>query len=141
MSAEVEVQNIIDRETRAWNEKSIDLLLSIFHPDMVWVWPTDSKKFDPMTWALPQGKFDRERYLKIYTAWFDQFDLIRNERKTLKITSSNENDAAFAIVDVDTLWCSSSGEESHWKGRTGKTYVKMADGWKMINQVGVFDLS
>lgn len=33
---ENEIQEIIDRETKAWDEKSVELLLSIFHPDMVW---------------------------------------------------------------------------------------------------------
>ncbi len=49
------VQDVVDRETRAWSEKSTDLLLSIFHPDMVWVWPTDPHNVDPISWSLPQG--------------------------------------------------------------------------------------
>jgi hypothetical protein len=36
---QTEIQEIIDRETKAWNEKSDELLLTVFHPDMVWVWP------------------------------------------------------------------------------------------------------
>jgi hypothetical protein len=66
------------------------------------------------------------------------FDLIHNDRKTQKITISQECDAAFAEVDIVTLWKSKAGEKSHWLGRTGKSYVKTADVWKMINQVGVF---
>lgn len=38
-NAESEIEEIIDRETRAWDTKDVDLLLSIFHTDMVWVWP------------------------------------------------------------------------------------------------------
>lgn len=140
MPIENEIKEIIDRETKAWSERSTELLLSIFHPDMVWVWPTDSKNLDPTSWDLPQGKFDYGRYFKIYTAWFLKFDLIKNERKTQNISISTEGDAAFAVVDTDTLWRSKSGEESHWLGRTGKTYVKTPEGWKMINQVGVFDI-
>jgi ketosteroid isomerase-like protein len=34
-----EVREIVDRETRAWNTKDAELLLSVFHPDMVWPWP------------------------------------------------------------------------------------------------------
>lgn len=133
-----QITEIIDRETTAWSEKSVEKLLSIFHPDMVWVWPTDPKNFDPISWSLPQGKFDYDRYHKIYTEWFYKFDLIKNQRNTVQIKVSQQGDGAFAVVDVDTLWRSKTGEESHWLGRTGKTYVKMPTGWKMINQVGVF---
>lgn len=139
MNTENEVVEIINRETKAWSEKSVELLLSIFHPDMVWVWPTDRNNFDPISWALPQGKFDYVRYHKIYTDWFSNFDLIKNERKFEKILVSKQSDGAFAVVDIDTLWRSKNGEESHWFGRTGKTYVKTSNGWKMINQVGVFN--
>ena len=55
----LEIQGLIDRETVAWNTKSVTLLLSIFHPDMVWVWPTDSKNADPMSWTSMMGKFDQ----------------------------------------------------------------------------------
>ena len=61
MINEFEIQEIVDRETKAWNEGSVELLLSVFHPDMVWVWPTDSKKHDPMTWTSMLGKFDMQR--------------------------------------------------------------------------------
>ncbi len=139
MMAKNEVREVIDRETRAWTEKSTDLLLSIFHPDMVWVWPTDTKNYDPLSWNMPQGKFDHDKYLKIYSDWFSKFEIVKNERITRKITMTTENDGAFAVVDIDTLWRSKDGEESHWFGRTGKTYVKTSNGWKMINQVGVFN--
>ena len=55
------------------------------------------------------------------------------------LTSATAGPEAFAVVDIDTLWRSKEGEESHWFGRTGKTYVKTSNGWKMINQVGVFN--
>ena len=141
MTTENEISEMIDRETKAWNEKSVELLLSIFHPDMVWVWPSDGKDLDPLTWVLPQGKFDYQRYHQLYIDWFSKFELIKNVRKTQKILVSEQKDAAFATVDTDTLWRSKNGEESNWHGRTGKTYVKTASGWKMINQVGVFDFS
>ncbi len=138
MTTELEVSELINRETKAWSDKSVDLLLSIFHPDMVWVWTSDPKNYDPISWSLPQGKFDYDRYHKIYTDWFSKFDVIRNNRKTVKILTSKQADGAFAVVDIDTLWRSKTGEESHWVGRTGKTYVKTSGGWKLINQVGVF---
>lgn len=78
---ESEIREIIDRETRAWSERSVELLLSIFHPEMVWVWPTDSKKLDPMTWASVMGKFDHTRWTKSYSEWFSNFDLVDNIRE------------------------------------------------------------
>jgi hypothetical protein len=33
MDAEAAIQEIIDRETRAWNTKDVPLLLSVFHPE------------------------------------------------------------------------------------------------------------
>ncbi len=31
-----EIREIVDRETRAWDTQKVDLLLTIFRPDMVW---------------------------------------------------------------------------------------------------------
>ena len=136
---ESEIQEIIDKETAAWNTKSVNLLLSIFHHDMVWVWPTDPKNIDPMSWSSMLGKFDFDRWSTIYNNWFANFSPVKNIRKTQKVLVTKEGDGAFAVVDIDTLWVSHSNEQSHWYGRTGKTYVKTTSGWKMINQVGVFD--
>lgn len=140
MRIESEIQEIIDRETKAWDEKSVELLLSIFHPDMVWVWPTDSKNIDPISWTSMLGKFDFVRWSVVYKDWFANYSVSRNVRKTQKILVTKQGDGAFAVVDIDTLWINSKGEQSHWNGRTGKTYVKTNSGWKMINQVGVFSL-
>jgi ketosteroid isomerase-like protein len=134
-----EIQEIVDRETTAWNEKNIGLLLSVFHPDMVWVWPTDPKNHDPMSWTSMLGKFDHARWTISYQDWFSSFQLIHNKRTTRKISVTKQGDGAFAVVDIDTLWLSSSGEKSHWLGRTCKTYVKTSQGWKMTAQVGVLD--
>ena len=30
-----EIQEIVDRETRAWDTKDVQLLLTVFHPDTV----------------------------------------------------------------------------------------------------------
>ena len=35
MSTINEIEDIINRETKVWNEKDVNLLLSIFHQDMV----------------------------------------------------------------------------------------------------------
>ena len=34
--AAAEIREIVDRETRAWDTQDAELLLSVFHPDMVW---------------------------------------------------------------------------------------------------------
>lgn len=139
--SQTDIQEIVDRETKAWNEKTVELLLSVFHPEMVWVWPTDPKNHDPMSWSSTLGKFDQTRWTNVYKDWFSTFQLVRNDRKTQKIFVTKQGDGAFAVVDIDTLWRSTTGEESHWKGRTCKTYVKTSHGWKMIAQVGVLDFT
>jgi hypothetical protein len=30
------IKELVDRQTRAWDTKDVKLLLTIFHPDMVW---------------------------------------------------------------------------------------------------------
>lgn len=104
---------------------------------MVWVWPTDANKHDPMTWTSFLGKFEHNRWSKVYLEWFSTYALIHNERKTEKIFVTKQGDGAFAVVDIDTLWKADNGEVSHWHGRTCKTYSKTETGWKMISQVGV----
>jgi ketosteroid isomerase-like protein len=135
---EEEIQEIIDRETRAWNEKNVELLLSIFHPDMVWVWPTSSESHDPMSWTSFLGKFNYDRWSKVYHDWFADYELIHNLRSTQKIFVTKQGDGAFAVVDVNTLW-KNDHDQSHWIGRTCKTYSKTEAGWKMISQVGVLN--
>jgi hypothetical protein len=60
--AETGIQEIVDRETRAWNMKDVPLLLSVFHPDMVWAWPATYTSYDPVEWRLVLGKFDAARW-------------------------------------------------------------------------------
>ena len=58
----------------------------------------------------------------------------------IKISSSNEGDGSFAVVDVDTLWRrNSDGEEFHWKGRACKVYTKVSDEWKLIMHTGLLE--
>ena len=47
---ESEITEIVNRETRAWDTQDVDLLISIFHPDMVWPWSKTSKSHDPCDW-------------------------------------------------------------------------------------------
>jgi len=134
------IQEIIDRETLAWNTQNVDLLISVFHPDMVWPWPKDSSAHDPMDWIIVQGRFDRKRWASGWQELFDSHALIHNERVTKKVDLSREGDGAFAVVDINTLWKNhKTGEQMNWLGRTGKTYTKVSDEWKMIHQLGVLD--
>lgn len=57
------------------------------------------------------------------------------------IKISNEKDAAFAVVDIDTLWRHKvTKEESHWKGRVCKIYTKLPTGeWKFFFQTGALN--
>ena len=108
MTAKTEIESkiveIVNRETRAWDTKDVDLLLTIFHPDMVWPWPVNSAAHDPVDWVLVLGRFDAERWKKVWQELFATHALIHNRRQTKKIEVSEQGDGAFAVVDVDTLW-------------------------------------
>jgi ketosteroid isomerase-like protein len=134
-----EIQEIVDRETRGWDTQDVDLLLSVFHPDMVWPWPKTPKSHDPMEWRFVFGRYDPERWGRRWRELFDTHELVRNNRETRKIEVSEEGDAALAIVDIDTLWRSAAGDESHWKGRVCKVYSRVDDEWKMTMHTGVLE--
>lgn len=134
-----EIEEIVNRETRAWDTQDAELLLTVFHPDMVWPWPPHPKAHDPMDWILEQGKFDYERWKRGYQELFDNHTLIHNEREIRKIVVSKEGDGAFAIVDIDTLWVDSEGKRNHWKGRVCKVYTKIGSEWKLIMHTGVLE--
>jgi ketosteroid isomerase-like protein len=137
-----EIREILDRETEAWNSKNVDRLISVFHKDMVWPWPPTQNHHDPLDWVLVQGKFDAKRWGNAWQGLFETHELVHNIRSIKKIEVSKENDGAFAVVDIDTLWKDrTSGKEMNWKGRTCKTYALTTDGWKMTHQVGVLDYS
>ncbi len=138
-SRQAEIQEIVDRETHAWDTQDVELLLSVFHPDMVWPWPPDPSAHDPISWVLMWGRYDRERWRKGWQDLFDTHELIHNRRTTKRIVVSDEGDGAFAVVDIDTLWRSHEGVDNHWIGRTCKIYTLMGEEWKMIAQTGVLE--
>jgi hypothetical protein len=135
----LEIKEIVDRETKAWNTRDIDLLISIFHPDMVWPWPSTSKSHDPMDWELVLGKFDKDRWSISWQKLFDNYTLEHNRREIKKIVISEEKDGAFAVVDIDTLWISKDKQQNHWKGRVCKVYSKVNGEWKMTMHTGVLE--
>jgi ketosteroid isomerase-like protein len=138
-----QIQALVDLETKGWNTKNPDLFLSIIHPDMVWPWPSTADAHNPDEWVFVLGRFDRERWRKNWQDIFDSHDLVHNQRETVKIEVSREQDAAFAVVDIDTLWRhKETKEDFHWKGRVCKVYTKMPKGeWKFIFQTGALDYS
>jgi len=131
-------EEIINRETKAWDTQNVELFLTIFHKDMVWPWPANNADHDPINWKLFLGKFDYNRWKNIYTNFFNENRLIHNNRKIMKITISKENDGAFAIVDIDTLWKNKkTKEKNHWFGRVSKAYAKVNSKWKLTMHTGV----
>jgi len=138
-SRQAEIQEIVDRETHAWDTQDVELLLSVFHPDMVWPWPPDPSAHDPIDWVLMWGRYDRERWRKGWQDLFDTHELIHNRRATKRIAVSEEGDGAFAVVDIDTLWRGHQGADNHWIGRTCKIYTSMGEEWKMIAQTGALE--
>lgn len=131
---------LVDRETRAWDTQDVELLLSIFHPDMVWVWPRDERAHDPVEWLTRLGRFDADRWGRRFRALFDEHELVHNRRHLIKLEVSAEGDGGFAVVDIDTCWRPrTGGEDDRWLGRTCKTYSLVRGEWKMTAQTGVLD--
>jgi len=139
-SAEAAIRDLIYRETHAWNTQDAELLVSCFHPAMVWPWPPTAQSHDPMTWVMVWGRFDAERWRRGWQELFDTHDLVHNRREIKKIVVSEQEDGAFAVVDIDTLWRNKqTGVEQNWKGRTCKVYTQVGTQWKMIAQTGALD--
>jgi ketosteroid isomerase-like protein len=136
---EDEVREIVRRETRAWDTKDVKLLLTIFHPDMVWPWPPDARSHDPATWVFWAGRYNYERWRANWQDLFDTHELVHNRREIVKIVLTEQGDGAFAVVDVDTLWRDREGRDFHWQGRACKVYAKVGGEWKMTMHTGLLD--
>jgi len=134
-----EIEEIVNRETRAWDTQDVDLLMTVFHPDMVWPWPLTAQDHDPLDWVLEWGRYDETRWREGWQSLFDTHKLIYNVRTLRKILVSDQSDGAFAVVDVDTLWRDGAGREQHWKGRAGKAYTRVGDAWKLIAHTGLLE--
>jgi ketosteroid isomerase-like protein len=136
---EDEIREIVTRETRAWDTKDVALLLTIFHPDMVWPWPPDARSHDPATWVFRAGRYNYERWRANWQELFDTHELVHNRREIVKIVLTEEGDGAFAVVDVDTLWRDRAGQDFRWRGRACKVYSKVGVEWKMTMHTGLLD--
>ena len=139
VAVEDQIREMVDRETRAWDALDADKLVDLFHPDMVWPWPPEPTAHDPAQWILTQGRFDRERWRRGWETLFETHLLVHNRRDIVMIAVTPEGDGAFAVVDVDTLWHSSTGHPVHWKGRACKVYTLVRGEWKMIFQTGLLE--
>ena len=78
------IQEIVDRETHAWDTRDVELLMTIFHPDMVWPWPPTSSAHDPMEWVLELGRFDHDRWRAGWQKLFDTHELVHEAEFTLE---------------------------------------------------------
>ena len=92
-----------------------------------------------MDWVLELGKYDYERWKQGWLDLFATHTLAHNHREIRKIVISKEGDAAFAVVDIDTLWIDKTGRRNLWKGRVCKVYSKVGNEWKMTMHTGVLD--
>jgi hypothetical protein len=133
---ECEIRDMVERETRAWNDRDPEALVELFHPDMVWPWPPTS---DPTIRRL--GFFRRDDSIVSAGRADGCISSIRMSSCTVRIAISDEEDGAFAVVDVDTLWRDKSERDFHWKGRACKGYTRIAAEWKMIFHTGLLDYS
>lgn len=140
MTEEAEIQTMVDHETRAWDQKDAEALVSLFHSDMVWPWPPDAHSHDPFSWVFPLGRYNRERWKAGWEELFRTHELVHNRRKTVRIVVSPEKDGGFAVVDVDTLWRNKTdGTPFHWKGRACKGYTKVGARWLLIYHTGLLE--
>jgi ketosteroid isomerase-like protein len=134
-----EIEEIVNRETRAWDTQDIELLMTIFHPDMVWPWPRTPQSHDPMDWILEIGRYDYNRWKNGWLELFNTHKLAHNKREIKKIEISKEGDGAFAVVDIDTLWIDNEGNRNHWIGRVCKVYTKIENEWKLVMHTGTLE--
>lgn len=144
-----EIEEIVYREGRAFQNQDVDLMMSIYHPDMVMPWPLHSRAYDPMEWIMRMGKFNLDRWSKKLHVYFDTHEFVHDRRVIKKILFSEEQDGALAVVDVDSLFRQKPGTDSPWHneagqkvgeirtlGRAGKIYTLVNDEWKLIAQPG-----
>lgn len=138
LSATEAIVAMVDRETDAWNRRDALTLISLFHHDMVWPWPAGPAAHDPVDWTTGMGRFDAERWRASWQALFDSHDLVVNQRQLVRVEVTPQEDAGFAVVDVETVWRRrSDGVEDAWVGRACKVYARCDDGWKITMHTGL----
>jgi hypothetical protein len=135
------IQRMGDYETLGWDTKDPEPFLSMIHPDMAWPFAPNADAHDPVDWHFIMGRFDEDQWRRDYQVLFAAHDLIHNNRNTVKIEVAPTEDAAFAVVDIDTLWRNKeTGTDFHWKGRVCKIYSKLRTGeWKFYWQTSALN--
>ncbi len=73
-----QIEEIVNRETRAWDTQDVDLLMTVFHPDMVWPWPRTPHSHDPLE-EIKKIEIAKEgdgafAVVDIDTLWIDRND-------------------------------------------------------------------
>jgi hypothetical protein len=141
-----EIVEMVERESRAFETADAELMLTIYHPDMVWAWPPHEHAHDPMEWIMRVGRFNYDKWLKLTQLFMDTHKLIHNHREIKKILMTDEQDGALAVVDIDTLfeqkpdadspWHKEDAGELHVVGRAAKIYTTVGDEWKLLYQPG-----
>ncbi len=71
-NTEAAIHAMVDRETRAWNERDAPALADLCHPDMVWPWPPNAGSHDPVTWCAGFGRYDRARWTAEWQELFER---------------------------------------------------------------------
>jgi len=131
------IEEMVERETRAWDRRDAAALAALFHPDAVWPWPPTARDHDPSSWVFVMGRFHRERWIRSWQDLFTTCRLAHNRRELRKVLVTDEADGGLAVVDIDTLWRGPGGRDDHWLGRVCKVYTRMHDGdWKLIMHTG-----
>jgi hypothetical protein len=106
-----EIEEMVHKETRAWDGQDVETLLSLFHPDMVWPWPLTAQTHDPAQWVITQGRFHYDRWKKGWQDIFNTHSLVHNNRKIITIKVSEQSDGAFAEKDQGTYCCGDLGDQ------------------------------
>ncbi len=84
-----QIEEIVKREGAAWDNQDIDLLLTVYHDDMVWVWPQNGGSHDPLDWLIEVGSFDPARWREGWKEIF-QGGVTRNECDIRKVTQLSQ---------------------------------------------------
>lgn len=137
-TVEDNLRELIKRELEALKRKDVELLLTIFHEDMVWAWPRSFNTANPFYWEMDLGRFNYERWYFHWKDFFEKFEILHAVMMPQKINLSAQEDAAFAVIDLHFQWESkTNGEIVEWRGRVCKVYTRMEKSWKLIQQTGL----
>jgi hypothetical protein len=111
----IQIQALVNYETKGWNSKNPDLFLSIIHPDMVWPWPPHADAHDPADWVFELGHFDRIRWRKNWQDIFDNHDLIRNkiENPFIRLSLLPLSDLPWMVAAKRRVWVSWADQAFH----------------------------